>query len=191
MKKLLLSVGVACSLFSAQAAVYVFDTTFQDPEVPANNSPGVGYGLFVYDNAAHTLDIDVVFGRLLGNTTVAHIHAPTTLPFQGTASVATTAPSFVGFPTGVTFGAFSTLLDLTQSSSYHPSFLAANGGSTAAAEASLAAAMIAGKSYFNIHTSAFSGGEIRGFLTLVPEPSSFALLTLGGALAAWRARRKA
>ena len=29
-----------------------------------------------------------------------------------------------------------------------------------------------GKAYLNIHTAAFPGGEIRGFLTPAPEPSS-------------------
>ena len=38
--------------------------------------------------------------------------------------------------------------------------------------ATLAAAMAAGKSYFNIHTSVVGGGEIRGFLVPGPEPGS-------------------
>ena len=42
-----------------------------------------------------------------------------------------------------------------------------------------AQAWSAGKWYFNIHTSAFSGGEIRGFTTVVPEPSTVVLLAGG------------
>jgi hypothetical protein len=45
----------------------------------------------------------------------------------------------------------------------------------------LAAAIAAGKAYWNIHTTSFGGGEIRGFLTPIPEPSSLALLGLGAA----------
>ena len=33
--------------------------------------------------------------------------------------------------------------------------------------------------YFNIHTATFSGGEIRGQILLVPEPSTLGLLGLG------------
>ena len=35
--------------------------------------------------------------------------------------------------------------------------------------------MLDGRSYLNIHSSAFPGGEIRGTLNLVPEPGSLAL----------------
>jgi len=45
--------------------------------------------------------------------------------------------------------------------------------------------------YFNIHTSTFGGGEIRGQILPVPEPSTLALAVLGmGGLLVWRARRK-
>jgi hypothetical protein len=45
--------------------------------------------------------------------------------------------------------------------------------------------------YFNIHTSTFGGGEIRGQILPVPEPSAWALmgLGLGGLLVRhWRRR---
>jgi len=48
-----------------------------------------------------------------------------------------------------------------------------------------------GQWYFNIHSSTFTGGEIRGQILVVPEPSTMALsaLALGGLLV-WRIRRK-
>jgi hypothetical protein len=58
----------------------------------------------------------------------------------------------------------------------------------------LVAAMFANESYLNIHTTTFPGGEIRGFLTLVPEPSTLALAGLGGvgmAARVWRRRGRA
>ena len=45
-----------------------------------------------------------------------------------------------------------------------------------------------GKAYWNIHTQTFGGGEIRGFLVPVPEPSS-ALILGAGAMFVMRRRR--
>ena len=41
----------------------------------------------------------------------------------------------------------------------------------AAAETTLFNGLFAGTEYLNIHTTAFPGGEIRGFLSPVPEPA--------------------
>jgi hypothetical protein len=38
--------------------------------------------------------------------------------------------------------------------------------------------MLDGRSYLNIHSTVFPGGEIRGTRNLVPEPGSLALLGL-------------
>lgn len=191
MKKTILAACLACGLMSANAAIYTFDATLSGAsEAPPNASPGTGYTLVTYDDAANTLRIQVLFGRLIGNTTIAHIHAATTLPFQGTAIPATLVPTFPGFPAGVTFGSYDGTLDLTSAASYNPTFVSNNGGTAAGAQAALVAALFDGKSYLNIHTTAFGGGEIRGFLTLVPEPSTFALLGLGGLAFAFKARRK-
>ena len=39
--------------------------------------------------------------------------------------------------------------------------------------------ILAGRSYINFHTVQFGGGEVRGQLTVVPEPSSIALAGIG------------
>jgi hypothetical protein len=181
---------MALAAFNAQGTVYTYDATLDGPnESPPNASPGIGFAQVDFDNVADTLQVEVAFSGLFGTTTASHIHAATANPGTGTAGVATTTPTFAGFPLGVTSGSYSNTLDLTLLSSYNPSYITANGGTTAGAESALIAAMNAGEAYVNIHTTVVPGGEIRGFLVLVPEPSSVALSALGtGAL--WLIRRR-
>lgn len=114
------------------------------------------------------------FSGLVAPDTASHIHCCTASPLTGTAIVATTTPTFAGFPTSVTAGTYDNTLDMTSASSYNPSFITAHGGTTASAEAALFAGIAAGEAYLNIHSQTFGGGEIRGFLTPeVPEPGTF------------------
>ena len=181
MKKILLSSLMALSLMPAYATTFSYNVFLDGlSESPANASPGTGFASVIYDNTAHTLFIDLVFSGLVGTTTASHIHAATAVAGTGTAGVATTTPTFAGFPLGVTSGSYNNTLDLTLASSYNASYITANGGTTASAEAALASAIASGRAYLNIHTSVFGGGEIRGFLVPVPEPGTLALLGLGG-----------
>lgn len=116
---------------------------------------------------------------MTGNTSVSHIHLPTATPFTGNAGVVITPGNLVGFPVGVTSGTYSNTLDMTLSSTYPAAFITGNGGTTAGAEAAVASAFAQGRAYWNIHTSFAGGGEINGFITAVPEPSSLAMLGLG------------
>ena len=154
-------------------------------EAPPTASPGTGYATVTYDDTAHTLGVQITFSGLTGTTTAAHIHCCVASP--GNAGVATTTPTFTGFPLGVTSGVYDVLLDLTLASSFNPSYLAASGGTLASAEAALFNGLIAGQAYVNIHTTAYGSGEIRGFLA-VPEPTALTLLWIGlaGLLAARR-----
>lgn len=198
MKKVLLSVFIACGAMSAHAAVFQYSVTLNGAnESPANGSPGQGLGTVNYNDFSHTLQLQVFFLGLIqtnatGGVSATHIHAATVNPFSGTAGVATVTPVFPGFPTGVFSGSYSNVLDLSLASSWNAPFITANGGSPATAEAALANAMAAGKAYWNIHTTSLGGGEIRGFLTPIPEPSVLALVGLGAfGLAAriWNQRR--
>lgn len=181
LKKLLLLMVVSTA--SSMAAIVTFTVSLSGlNESPVNASPGIGSGTVIFDTTLNTMAINVSFSGLTGTTSNAHIHCCTTVPFTGTIGVATTTPSFVGFPLGVTSGSFISTFNLLDAASYNPTFVTANGGTAATAEAVLIAGAFAGKDYFNIHTSTVGGGEIRGFLTATPEPGTFGML--GGALAA-------
>lgn len=146
-------------------------------ESPANASPGTGSATFTL--VGNVLTINGTFTGLTGTTAAAHMHCCTAAALTGTAGVATTTPSFAGFPLGVTNGTFLLTLDLTQASSYNPAFVTAN-GSIDASRAALIAGMNSGRTYLNIHTSTFGGGEIRGFvMSTVPEPASVLLTSAG------------
>lgn len=150
-------------------------------ESPPNASPGTGFAEVDIDTTANTMRVQVVFAGLLGTTTASHIHSATATPGTGTAPVATTVPTFTGFPLGVTSGTYDHTFDMTLASSYNPSFVTANGGTPASAEAALFASIAAGTAYLNIHSTVVPGGEIRGFLQpAAPEPASLVLLAIGG-----------
>jgi hypothetical protein len=140
-------------------------------EAPPNASLGTGSVQVDINTTTHLMHILATFSGLTGNTTNCHIHASTAVAGTGTAGVATTTPTFVGFPSGVKFGIFENTLDMTLASSYNPAYVTANGGTTAGAEAALFAAIAAGKAYFNVHSTSFGGGEIRGFLGDATTPA--------------------
>jgi hypothetical protein len=177
--------GVLCSLLltqATQAAVFEYRAALSGANEPPTPTPSPGTGLadVFFNDAAMTLEVKVVFSGLLGTTMASHIHAPTPAPASGSAGVATTTPTFANFPLGVTSGTYDQTLDLLALTSYNPAFVTANGGTAAGAEAALVSALNAGRSYLNIHTTSFPGGEISGYLTRVPDTSPTALL-LGAA----------
>jgi CHRD domain len=170
-------VAVAFTAPAANAVPIEFTATLNGPsESPPNASPGTGFAEVDFDIAANTMRVRVDFTGLTSDTTASHIHCCTTTPFTGTAIVATTVPTFPNFPLGVTSGTYDRTFDMTLASSYNPAFIAAEGGSVALAETALFNGLFAGTEYLNIHTTEFPTGEIRGFLTPVPEPGSLALM---------------
>lgn len=156
-------------------------------EVPPNVSPGTS--LVTIEIPGRQLLVDLPFRDLLGSTTAAHIHCCTTDAFTGTAAVAL---PFVDFPLGVQAGEYSAAINLGDVASYDPAFVAAYGGTVQGAAAALLAGINSNEAYVNIHTDAYPGGEIRGFLVAapVPEPSAWAMLGAGLAGLWWFNRRR-
>jgi hypothetical protein len=137
-------------------------------ESPANNSPGTAHVVVTLDLDLGTLEVDASFTGLQGAVTAASIHAPTLAAGTGSAGPATPVPTFPEFPSGVLSGSYEHEFDMAQASTYNSTFIAATGGTISTAENALIFALEDGKAYFEINTSAYSNGEIRGFLSHVP-----------------------
>jgi hypothetical protein len=188
---LLLAASAILPTSSAAAALTIFNAELSGAqETIPTGSPGSGFAIVTIDDIAFTMQVQVTFADLVGTTSASHIHC--CQPPGVTAAVATQTPSFIGFPLGVTSGTFDQTFDMTLLSSYRAGFVTDNGGTAASAFDALFGGMLAGQSYLNIHTSSFPGGEIRGQLMEVPEPSTWAMMLLGlGAVGtAFRRSRK-
>jgi hypothetical protein len=187
MKRLLIGVSAfllttALSAPAGWAAVTVLSANLIGAnEVPPTGSPGTGTAIVTLNTTAQTLTVQETFSGLLTGTTANHIHCCLASPFLPgvNVGVATQVPFFSGFPLGVTSGTYGPMtFDLTMASSYNPAFVTAEGG-VPQAEAALEAALLAGGTYINIHTTLNPTGEIRGFLSAVPEPATWAMMLIG------------
>jgi len=171
------------------AIPFTFNATLNGAsENPSNSSLGTGVALARLDPTAHTLSLVVIYSGLGANTTAALIHC--CVPPSANGPVATAVPAPPGvplFPLGTTSGVYFHLFNTMFDPIFNPTFITTNGGTPAGAEAALLAGLLGGQAYFNIHTTLFPGGEIRGTFAQVPESSTLLLLGLGlVGLATWR-----
>ena len=133
-------------------------------EVGPNGSPGSGFGTVIL-NAAHTqITVDENWSGLTAPATASHIHGPA-MPGVNAA---------VLFPlSGVPAATAGAIPE-----------------QTFAITPTQVTQLESGLFYMNVHTAIFPGGEIRGQLEIVPEPSSFVLLGMGGTALCITLRRR-
>src|SRR6516164_2430229 len=166
--------GALCLLVPASHAQNLLFVTklVGSNEVPPSGSAGTGAAVVVINPVANIMSVGVNFSGLGSGTTASHIHCCLDFPFQANNNVmvATTTPTFPGFPLGVTAGNYAMTLNLLNPASYNPAFITSAfnpSGTVAGADTALVSGIAAGETYLNIHTTNFPGGEIRGFLVPV------------------------
>ena len=135
-------------------------------EFPANASTATGFGTVVLSADQSTITVNESWSGLSAPATASHIHGP----------AAPGANASVLFPfTGVPSATSGSIPQ--QSFSITPTQVGY---------------LFAGTLYMNVHNVNFQGGEIRGQLVPVPEPSTFGLIAAGiaGAFGLARFRKR-
>lgn len=153
MKKLLTILLVFCTAAVARADQAFIISLDGLQETPPVITPGSGSGTAFYDSTLGTISLSISFSGLVAPATLAHIH--TNVPGLPGPVVLDLAP-ITTF--GVTSGTISGTLPF-------PGPHVAN--------------LLADKAYVNIHTGFAPGGEIRGQLIAVPEPTTVVFVGLG------------
>lgn len=129
----------ACLIGTAEAATYFTGTLNAAQEVPTNSSTAVGFGRVTLNDAETQITVSLTFSGLSSNQIASHIHGP--------AAVGVNAPIIFNIgSSGATSGTFT--------------------GLTFAVTPAQVSQLKNGLWYFNIHSSNFPGGEIRGQLTV-------------------------
>jgi hypothetical protein len=137
----------------AKADPIIFTATLTgSQENPATSSTATGFGTIVLNGNQATISLS--FSGITSGAVAAHIHQPATFGANGPVII-----PFDGlFTVGANSASFTTTVTLT---------------------ASQIAALNAGLLYFNVHSTSFPGGEIRGNIAAIPEPATLVLFGTG------------
>jgi len=145
------------------AAIVNLDATLTgSQEVPPVSTPGSGSATLTLDTDSNELSWDIIFSNLTASPTAAHFHAPA--PIGSNAGVQIDIASISGL-TSPLIGT-ATVTDTQESG------------------------ILNGLWYINIHTSTFPGGEIRGQVQQIPEPTTMASILAAGFLGFGPLKRK-
>jgi hypothetical protein len=173
MKKFLIHLALAILLVSvpgvARADIIIVTQLSGAGELPPTSSPALGTATFTINSAMTEIDFTISFGADVGSQPLTsplqagHIHfgmpginGPVILPFPN-------------LPAGATSGTFAGILTASNLTPVDPILTFADA----------VAALEAGDTYTNLHTTNFPGGEIRGqnpAAAPVPEPSALILV---------------
>ena len=154
------------SAAQAQTSFTAFLDGRQEVQTPRVVTPALGNGTVLMNAERTLITINLTFQGLFGPITMAHIH---------NGAFGSNGTPIVDIFSLITPGG--------------------TGGSIMNAVLSInmmqANVLLAGNGYFNIHTTAFPGREIRGQINVVPEPSTYLLMAtgLGGVMMLVRRRR--
>jgi hypothetical protein len=173
MKTLISLITLVASLAVAQAQSYIANIDVAQ-EVPTGGGRS-GSGVLNLSLSGTTMTVNGSFSGLSANSSLAHIHGP--------AAVGVSTSPIYNFGTLglITLGGTSG----TMSGSFN---IAPIGAYTVAQQL---ADLNNSLWYFNIHSTTFGGGEIRGQITAVPEPSTLGMVGLGlGGFVLWMRRRR-
>lgn len=157
------AVLVAAALFAATpASATLFQLTASldgAQETPPVATPATGSATVTFDDTTNLMSWTISFSGLLGTMSNSHFHGP--------APVGSPAGVRVGIPFTAGVQADTLIGSATISNAF-------------------ATELLGGLWYINIHSNLYPGGEIRGQVTLVPEPGTLLLLAGGISLLAMR-----
>ena len=176
----LIAVGLLALAQGSFAATEDFNVSLDSAQEnnPLDTSSATGVGTLTFDTTLNTLTFNNNFqwSGLSADSTLSHIHGPA-LPSLSAGVLYNLTPTYTQVGPGIRQGTFSGTLSLVDGT----------GNFTIAQQVSQ---LENGQWYLNIHSTAFPGGEIRGQIVLVPEPSMLALLGLGAGGLVWGWRRR-